>query len=207
MTNKKNYWDSFYSSKPKKLNKHSMFAEFCNPLLVRDKIDRLIDFGCGNGRDSYFFLDQGLKVLSIDSSANAIIETTKKCSNFSEHKTLVMDVTKKKFNLELFNDDNFAFYARFFIHTLSDDEIKNFFKNCFHCMNNKTKLYIEYRTKKDLNRKKETTPHFRNYIDPIKIKEIASDNKMKCIYENEGTGMAIWLNDDAYVSRQIFKKL
>ena len=56
MTIKKNsseYWDQFYE---RDINlKPSSFVKFIHTKLKSNKIVKVIDIGCGNGRDTFFF--------------------------------------------------------------------------------------------------------------------------------------------------------
>ena len=53
-----NYWDTYYKNNKK--IKESSFARFVIKKI--DKNSKIIDIGCGNGRDSFFFSKNDLKV-------------------------------------------------------------------------------------------------------------------------------------------------
>jgi len=60
-----NYWNSYYNNNVK--FKESSFARFVKKKINKVKKNaKLIDIGCGNGRDSFFFSKNGLKVTAID---------------------------------------------------------------------------------------------------------------------------------------------
>ena len=49
------HWNKFYSKKKQPI-KPSNFAKFLyKKFLIKGKGKKLIDIGCGNGRDSFFF--------------------------------------------------------------------------------------------------------------------------------------------------------
>ena len=54
---KNNYWNNFYLKF--KLSKPTKFAIFVRKNFVKSGKKKLIDIGCGNGRDSFFFSKKG----------------------------------------------------------------------------------------------------------------------------------------------------
>ncbi len=63
---------------------------------------------------------------------------------------------------------------------------------------------VEYRTEKGRHRNKVTPTHYRNYLSAEEIDAKATENGFSTIFFTLGTGFANWLDDDAYVARQIF---
>ena len=66
------YWEKFYKKVRKKRLSRSKFADF-----VLKKINKnytLIDFGCGDGRDSFYFAKYIKKTIGIDSCRYVIKE-------------------------------------------------------------------------------------------------------------------------------------
>ena len=94
------YWNTFYSKK-KLIKKPSSFAFEIVKYLDSDK--KLLELGCGNGRDSFFFAKNGIHVIALDLS-NQVIDidrdssedgniqflTPVKQGNFFLHITLVV---------------------------------------------------------------------------------------------------------------------
>lgn len=65
------YWNSYYRDHPVAIsNEESAFARMALQYMEAGK--SLIEFGCGNGRDSLFFASSGIQVTGIDVSSNAI---------------------------------------------------------------------------------------------------------------------------------------
>ncbi len=66
----RSYWDSFYSDVHPDIEKPSSLAMWCLPMLAANC--RLVEFGCGNGRDALFFAHHGIQVIACDQSTVAI---------------------------------------------------------------------------------------------------------------------------------------
>ena len=62
----KDFWDSYYN-KSKGVFHPSDFAKFCLKQYI-DKGSKILDIGCGNGRDSNFFGMNKLDVVGFDQS-------------------------------------------------------------------------------------------------------------------------------------------
>ena len=57
---------------------------------------------------------------------------------------------------QILSNEKKAIYARFFLHALTNNEIKLFISLCANLLKKNERLYIEYRTEKD---KKDTKKH------------------------------------------------
>lgn len=114
------------------------------------------------------------------------------------------DATEKFTVITRSQNKNFAFYARFFIHTLTEDELGLFFIRVTDAMRKNDKLFLEYRNEEDTKKIQVTSANFRSFHTAEKISCIASDDNLKIIYEVSGKGLAKWKNDDAPATRQIF---
>lgn len=200
-----NYWQKFYKNKKiqKKILFPSQFAIFS--LNEKSKEDFLIEFGCGNGRDAFFFSKYFKKVYAFDKSTNAI---TFNKINFKKQKNLFFNYQdiNNNFDNKIFKTKNKMIYARFFLHSLKDKEIDNFIKNCSKILLKNEKILVEYRNKKDKKNKKIFNKHYRNYLNPNEIIKKFSKEKMKNVYTIGGFGYAKYKNEDASVTRQIFIK-
>ena len=124
------YWDAYYSKQNKSPNvgPPSQFAAFCLSELGGSGIRHLVDIASGNGRDAIFFARQDLNVLAVernDEAARLIEANTLGCSDLEVRK---LDVTKETIETGFKNSPITAFYSRFFIHTLSECEVCDFFQ-------------------------------------------------------------------------------
>ena len=201
-----NYWDNYYNNITN--TKESSFARFVKKRIKKNS--ELIDIGCGNGRDSFFFSKNNLNVTAIDISKNAI-----KKNSMKKRKNLKFlrfdtskDTLKKKFDI---------FYCRFFIHAISK---KTEEKLIFLIKKNKKKnslAFFEFRNHKDKifegkNKKKHNDivefekGHFRRIIKPSEfINAFKNKIKLRVIYNKSAKNLSIVNKDNPNLSRIIFK--
>jgi len=203
--NKNIYWQRFYKNKKfnKEINFPSQFSIFTLSQKQKNKV--LIEFGCGNGRDASYMCKYYDKIYAFDISERAIKNNKNKFKKLKNLNFSVCDVTKNfnSINLKKLKKN---IYARFFLHTLNDTEIKMFVKLVSKILNKNEKIFLEYRTHLDKNKKKIFKNHYRNFLNPIKIINIFKKEKIKNIYSVNGHGLAIFNDEDPHVSRQIFEK-
>lgn len=105
------YWNNFYSiSKelPFEPSNFSTYAlQFLQSQSAKESQVHILDLGCGNGRDAYFFSSKGYKVTGIDPASQ--IETDK-----------FQFIQKNVFDLKLRGFD--VYYLRFVIHALLESD-------------------------------------------------------------------------------------
>ena len=210
MQDKKNkYWDKYYGNIKDIADDDmppSQFAAFCRNEVIQLNINQIIEIASGDGRDSLFFADQGLHILAIDKSANAVALLKNKASLRSNLSVARIDAINESLPKALYANQACAYYARFFIHTLDEKELHKFFDNIAKVMRSSDYLFLEYRNIRDENLEKVTPKHFRKFFQSEFVSSVAEKNNLKCNYEVEGRGFAKWKFDDAFVTRQIFKK-
>lgn len=115
MSMEKEYWEKYYSSRPD-LGSESNFAQYCWSKL-RPQV--VIDIGCGNFRDSLFFLGRGARVASVDQVRGTSIEhILTENIHFLEHQFGSHSNYDLKASLRDFLQPGILVYARFF-YTLS----------------------------------------------------------------------------------------
>jgi tellurite methyltransferase len=210
MSDKKSkYWDEYYGALKSSNEGHmppSQFAAFCRAELMQLNIYQLTEIASGDGRDSIFFAQQGLHIVALDKSVNAVDLLKNKASLYKRLSVEKIDVVDGIFPAPDFQDSACAYYARFFIHTLDEKQLFRFFKNLSKAMGQSDYFFTEYRNDKDETLDKATSNHFRKFYKANYVTAIANENNFKCIYEIEGQGFAKWNVDDAFVTRQIYIK-
>ena len=139
----KDYWNNYYKKNisPKS---PSPFALDIYPYLKDNK--KLLELGCGNGRDSIFFGGGNTKltVLAIDQSEIAI-ENLKK----ENHKNITF-IKDNFINSKIFETHKFDYvYSRFTLHSITENEQEELLDNVSKVINKDGMLFIEARSVKD----------------------------------------------------------
>ena len=199
------YWDAFYigdlAHKPP-----SDFAKFAADYMLPHKM--LIDIGCGNGRDSMYFCNMGLKVTAIDSSMEAINSFDKSMPVFA----VCDDFVKTKALLCI--DYDYC-YARWSIHAIPQSGQDELLPNIFRSIKNGGLLFVESRTVNDV-KYGEGEPlglheyicdnHYRRFLDPnafiLQLEAIG----FEIVYYEESDTFSIIGNDAPMLMRVIAKK-
>tara|TARA_B110000967_G_scaffold197552_1_gene229439 strand:+ start:42 stop:674 length:633 start_codon:yes stop_codon:yes gene_type:complete len=201
------YWNKFYNKKI--ISKESTFAKFAYKIIKNQK-GKILDIGCGNGRDSFFFNQKGYNVTGIDISQKAIQKNSK-----NKNKNIVFkkfDVGKNKVigKFEII-------YCRFFLHTVDHLLEKKLINLIKRSKKKKTIIFFEFRNFKDRifgkfkasdhNKVIEFEKgHFRRIIDPKVFKNtFMKETKAKIIYEKSGINLSVVKKDNPNLSRMIFK--
>ena len=205
MDNDNVYWNKFYQDK-KNDKRLSVPSQFCVFSINEIEANTVVEFGAGNGRDSLFFHKCGYRVIALDASATAMdILSEDSSSN---------DLLFQRFEVGLDSLDNLpvidgpkAAYARFFLHALTNDKIESFFKILNGFMREGESVFLEFRVAEDELRSKVFSDHYRNYVDMGFFEDMVAKYGFKREYGVQGIGFAKFKDDDAYVTRQILRRL
>jgi SAM-dependent methyltransferase len=170
---------------------------------------RVVDFGCGNGRDTSFFAKYGLEVLGVDNSAVAI-ETCRE--NFGRSAQFVHGDVSDSQTYETIKawlggspERDTTIYSRFFFHAVDEKTGIGFLKMARELITPRGRAAFEFRTRLDEDRKKATPHHFRRFIDPQDFARQADTMGFRISYFVEGFGLAKFQTDDAHVARFILE--
>jgi cyclopropane fatty-acyl-phospholipid synthase-like methyltransferase len=201
------YWDAYYGQQHSQARPlPSQFATFVAGEL--EGRQRVVEFGCGSGRDSIFFASYGHDVTGVDGSAAAV----ENCRALSE--ALGVQAT---FVNAMVDDESLArrlgsgsgplaVYARFFVHAITDEEEETFLDLVAEVTSPGDLLAVEYRTVRDQSGVKVTGAHFRRFVTPATFQARALGRGFEVAYAVEGFGFAKYRQDDAYVAREIFTR-
>lgn len=209
------FWENYYN-KSKLADYPSPFAEYCvNAGLVKNAV--IVDIGCGNGRDSFYFINNSAKeVIGIDQSEVAIANNLKKINKLK--KTLQKNINfysgdfVKPESYQNFNAT--LFYSRFTFHAISHSEQSIFLSMLSEIMNSGDMAAIEARTINDYkyqkgiktNKNTNFTDHHRCFSNPTEIIQTLFYNNFELIYFEESDKFAVFNDEKPCVMRLIFKK-
>jgi tellurite methyltransferase len=204
------FWNSHYKKK-KTPQICSLFAKFVyKNFLEKDINFPLFDVGCGNGRDTFFFLKKKINCIGIDKSSIAINKNKTKKKNHNKN-FIKGDFSSIAF--DNYAEKNFSIYSRFTLHTLNQKEENRFLKKIYTSKKIKY-LFIETRTINDdlygvgkkIGVHQFWTDHYRRFIDPKIIKK-KLEKKFKIIFFNESKNYAKFKKENPQVLRIVCKKI
>ena len=110
----KNYWNNFYKKTKNAPKRPSNFA--LNILTFLEPNKKILELGCGNGRDSIFFYKKRLHVTAIDQAEKSINILKGKYPNIN---FIIDDFVNSKYLKE--NEYDYI-YSRFSLHAINKDE-------------------------------------------------------------------------------------
>ena len=202
-----NYWDDFYSCIQVGAPTYpSQFAAFA--INEFSGVDGVIEFGCGNGRDSDFFAAHGFNLLAVDASVEAI-ELCQARNRFHHAKFVQsrsVDV-REEVAAFLVGRSRVAVYARFFLHAVEECEERALLDLLGTLLPSGSRLFLEYRTIEDADQEKVFGDgHFRRYLDHRAVLGRIESVGFRVEYEVEGRGFAKYGEEDALVGRCVVVK-
>lgn len=202
------YWERYYSASGESLRAvPSQFAAFVVGELHEPF--RIVEFGCGNGRDALFFASYGHQVTAIDGSPAAIAAAKHLADILGEKVDFIVSPITAPGLVDLVPaaSGKTLVYARFFLHAITDAE-EQAFLDCAAALTRPGDLMaVEYRTIRDSRGVKETSDHFRRFLSPAEFQDAAIRHGFRVTYAVEGYGFAKYKNDDAYVARNLLERV
>ncbi len=203
------YWNNFYTSSLD-IKEPSLFARSILPQL--DKGKNLLELGCGNGRDSLFFAENGLNVIGIDAS-DKTIEILKSTCELGNVCFVCDDFVCSPM---IFAGQYDYCYSRFSLHAINVEQEREVIKNVYNSLKIGGKFFVEVRSINDeiygLGEKiAEHTyiynGHFRRFIVKAELENRMKEVGFEVIYSEEKKGFAPFEEQDPLIIRMICKKV
>lgn len=145
-----NIWDKIYSDASAFFGEDpSDFAQKCYSYFKKYGVKRILELGCGQGRDTIFFASNGFDVHAIDASKVAIENINQK----KGQKNISLDLRHFKARQALPYDSSYfdAVYSHMFYNMrFTDDELRSLFKESNRVLKNNGLLYFSVRSDKDV---------------------------------------------------------
>jgi len=139
--------DSFFGDEP------SSFALLCYKEFQKNDVKRILELGCGQGRDTFFFASKGIEVYTIDSSKVAVDALSK----LAIEKNLPIHAMTFDARTDLPFDDNYfdAVYSHMFYNMrFTCEEISMLFKEVNRILKNRGLHFFSVRSDHDASCKK-----------------------------------------------------
>ena len=161
------------------ISEPSLFAQEIGDMLIPAK--NILELGCGNGRDSLYFLRLGLNVTAIDSSDGVIAQLKEKY----EENNIYFICDDFVSSSAIFSGEYDYVYSRFTLHAINEIQETEVLHNVYKVLKTNGLFFIEVRSVNDeLYGKGEKVGensyifngHFRRFI---KMEDLV--NKMKAI--------------------------
>lgn len=208
----KEYWNQYYKKNynNKEIINPSSFALFCQNNYYNDSEKKIMELGCGNGRDSLYFARQGHTVYAIDQSNSINLERNLEKSDKYQIKLnmIVSDFIKYDYTkIEKVN----VIYSRFTLHAISLEDEEILLSKIIKKLDYGGIFCIEARTIKDPlygigNHISDTTyetDHKRRFIDAMEFISKIMNVGFSLKYFIESNGMSVYKNDDPVLMRLI----
>tara|TARA_Y100000296_G_C5128664_1_gene234263 strand:- start:301 stop:906 length:606 start_codon:yes stop_codon:yes gene_type:complete len=200
MMDNDSYWENFYNSKEaKQLNVPSDFAIFTSDCLQESKLSqdaKILDLGCGTGRDTYYFLNLGYtNVCGLD----------KICPE-GDH------FVKGDLIENIQHSD--VFYMRFFVHAVDEERLDVILSKIDKAMDKDGLVFIETRSTKGLSSGDKTLVNFKSSVGEKHFRMLYSLEYLKAkveknftmLYCVEEKGLAKYKQEDPYIIRMVLGK-
>ena len=204
------YWDSYYAKRGAPIPPSS-FAIFCNENFFGDHC-HVLEFGCGNGRDSFYFSKKH-HVTAIDQSIVAINANKQRVS---DEGILSVDFIDGRFGEKIVGMPQSVdvVYGRFVLHAMSLEDETQALNYAYKTLKPGGKIFLEFRTDKDelMNKgitvglNERVTDHYRRFINLDEFLDRLSRIGFTQEYCVEKNGLAKHVDDDPTVARVIATK-
>lgn len=205
------YWNSYYEKRKAPISPSS-FALFCHENYLTNHC-HLLEFGCGNGRDSFYF-SKSHRVTAIDESA-VVVEANQ--VRASQESILSIEFMQGEYGTDIAGlpVQVDAVYSRFVMHAMPEDAETRALNESWRLLKNHGKLLLEFRTIHDplmekgdqISETERKTDHYRRFIDFSAFCKKLTNLGFVIEYAIEKQGLAAFGSDDPVVGRVVATKV
>ena len=204
-------WHDFYRSAASKQvpTTPSPFAAW-----VADRLEprqQVLDVGCGNGRDSVHFAEQGHAVWALDASG-AARQSTRQLARERSVKVRPQDLNLNDLVSTLTSGARFAhrekppdLYARFLLDTLTPDARRNFYRWARMVQRRGGLTFLEFRTYRGTLRARVFPFHHRAFLDPSRVVAQIERHGGSVVHREEGVGLAPFEGENPHTCRLVVR--
>jgi len=208
------YWEITYS---KDTTIPANPSSFCSFLIDKSYLmnkGKLLDIGCGNGRDTFELAKYMDQTIGIDASLQAVHRNNDKSKQLKaenvsfEH--ILIDSTDKMTKYKDFD----YFYARFFMHAI-DEKTQGMVMEFFSTVKVGACVFLEFRTTKDplfshsrqISQTEGIHTHYRRFINYESFIKSLEKLHFEINYHIESQDLSKYKDDNPCLARIVAKKI
>jgi tellurite methyltransferase len=208
----KKYWDGYYSNHGYDvgISGKSSFADYCSKKYFYNRPIKILELGCGNGRDAIYFSEKGHQVLAVDQSINAVEIEIKRSKNNN------LTAMSADFVYDVISDDcEFdAVYSRFTLHSISQKDQCFLLPKVHGILKDGGLFCIEARTVKDplygkgdyCEEHTYITDHKRRFVDSYDFVAEVVNLGFEIVFFTEEANLSVYKGDNPVLMRIILRK-
>lgn len=202
------YWNKYYEKNSAPVEP-SLFAKYVAEELQPGKT--LLELGCGNGRDSLFFYNQGMNVTAVDASDSTIKQL--KEQHTEDNICFICD--DFVCSSAIFSGQFDYCYSRFSLHAINEKQETEVINNVFRVLKDGGKFFIEVRSvNDDLYGKGEKVGedsylyegHFRRFVHKEILENKLKESGFSVEYSEENINFAPYKDSNPPVIRMVVCK-
>ena len=216
------FWRTFYArSLEDGTLRHtpSPFAQWCLQTQLQPD-SRILELGCGNGRDSFAFLQHGLPVIAVDGCEVAIAD------NQSHYAAQRLNSSGSFHALNFAQLDQLpdlagsalaqvnTLYTRFVLHAIPEPLEDALLAFAAHILPPGGRMLHEFRTNHDplmqkgqvISANERLTDHYRRFLNADALREKLANAGWRELFFVESQGLATFGNDDPVVARVVVER-
>jgi SAM-dependent methyltransferase len=213
------HWTAFHNGPGRRLvpRQPSAFALWVHAResALGEPAPRLVDVGCGNGRDAVFFARQGYEVLGFDYSDVALrqsrrlarrrIRNAERRDSTRFERIDLGDLRQTLIAGSVLARDSrpVAMYARFLLSALEDPSRRRLWRMASMALRGGGRLYLEFRTPKDAGPTHRFPAAHRRFVDPRQVRREIEAAGGTVEYAEQGRGRARFEDEDPYLCRMV----
>jgi len=192
------HWDStyaqtdFFGAEPSELGISAL------ELFRKEQVRNVLEIGCGQGRDTWFFVRNGLEVIALDYSETGVCQMQERAKDMKVQNQITLKVHDARLGIPLADDSVDAIFSHmFFCMELSENQLESIFEECLRVLRPGGINLYSVRNEHD--------PHYRKFVpkgedmyqnpmgfvvhffDPERIKRLAEGYELMYMKEFDDT--------------------
>ena len=200
-------WTQFYAKRGSTLTMEP--TDFARWVQSQSDADRVVDVGCGNGRDTLAFAREGREADGLDAVPGILL----KARHAAQVQRLPATFRRLNLNsvaetlasgaLDARSASTTAVYGRFLLHALAPASQLNFWRYSAMVLPRGGKCFVEFRTERDRPLPKHFAERRHHFLRPRLVAAAAERAGGRVIYQEVAQGWARFEQEDPYVCRMV----